>query len=92
MREVETSSRFRKDYKREKKNPNNPNLSGLLGKVIHLLRQDIQLDATWRDHPLGGDYSGFRSCHVKPDLVLIYEKNGSNLLRLVRIGSHSELY
>ena len=26
----------------------------------------------YRDHPLSGDWSGFRECHVKPDLVLIY--------------------
>ena len=33
----------------------------------------------------------FRDCHVKPDLVLIYEKPDDDTLRLVRLGSHSEL-
>ena len=40
---------------------------------------------------LSGEWSGFRDCHVKPDLVLIYEKPGTDTLRLVRLGSHSEL-
>jgi mRNA interferase YafQ len=30
-------------------------------------------------------------CHVKPDLVLIYQK-AEGVLRLVRLGSHSELF
>ena len=32
-----------------------------------------------------------RDCHVKPDLVLIYQKPDADTLRLVRLGSHSEL-
>ena len=41
--------------------------------------------------PLSGEWSGFRDCHIKPDLVLIYEKPDTDTLRLVRLGSHSEL-
>ena len=43
------------------------------------------------DHPLSGEWSGFRDCHIRPDLVLIYEKPDDHTLRLVRLGSHSEL-
>jgi len=32
-----------------------------------------------------------RDCHIKPDLVLIYQKPDGETLRLVRLGSHSEL-
>ena len=35
--------------------------------------------------------TGFRDCHIRPDLVLIYEKPDAHTLRLVRLGSHSEL-
>ena len=92
MRNVETSSRFRRDYKREKKNPNNRNLDLLLIRVIETLGSDIPLDAKLQDHPLIGDFAGFRGCHIKPDLVLIYKKKGLNHLVLVRLGSHSEVY
>lgn len=44
-----------------------------------------------RDHGLSGNWTGFRECHVKPDLLLIYEKP-EGVLRLVRLGSHSELF
>jgi mRNA interferase YafQ len=40
---------------------------------------------------LSGNWIGFRDCHIKPDLVLIYEKPGPLMLRLVRLGSHSEI-
>ncbi len=36
-------------------------------------------------------WKDFRDCHVRPDLVLIYCKVGDDVLRLVRLGSHSEL-
>jgi mRNA interferase YafQ len=43
------------------------------------------------DHPLAGEWSDYRNCHIKPDLILIYRKPDDNSLELVRLGSHSEL-
>lgn len=43
------------------------------------------------DHELKGQWLGFRECHIKPDLLLIYEPD-DKVIQLVRIGSHSELY
>ena len=43
------------------------------------------------DHALSGEWGDHRDCHVKPDLVLIYQKSGADTLRLVRLGSHAEL-
>ena len=43
------------------------------------------------DHALSGSWTDFRDCHVRPDLVLIYQKPDAKTLRLVRIGSHAEL-
>lgn len=45
----------------------------------------------YKDHPLTGNWHGFRDCHIKPDLVLIYEFVGEHDLILHRLGSHSEL-
>lgn len=53
---------------------------------------DQPLDARHRDHDLSGDWAGYRECHVKPDLLLIYRKSDSDALRLARLGSHSELF
>jgi mRNA interferase YafQ len=45
-----------------------------------------------RDHALSGDWAGYRECHIKPDLLLIYRKPDPDTLRLARLGSHSELF
>ena len=45
-----------------------------------------------RDHDLSGEWAGYRDCHVKPDLVLILRKADADILRLARLGSHSELF
>jgi mRNA interferase YafQ len=59
--------------------------------ALHALVSDTPLAQKYRDHPLSGERSGFRDCHVRPDLVLIYERPDGQTLRLVRLGSHSEL-
>jgi mRNA interferase YafQ len=41
---------------------------------------------------LSGDWAGYRECHVKPNLLLIYRKVDQDTLRLARLGSHSELF
>ena len=62
-----------------------------LGEVLNLLMNDSQLPESLYDHPLTGDWKEFRDCHLMPDLVLIYRKQGEEFLELARIGSHSEL-
>ncbi|MGP5101448.1 type II toxin-antitoxin system RelE/ParE family toxin [Psychrobacter celer] len=42
-------------------------------------------------HALTGNYKGFRDCHIKPDLVLIYRVQ-SDTVDLVRLGSHSAVF
>lgn len=91
MREIERTSQFKRDFKRETKGRHRTTLEVDLTAVVRMLVADTPLAARYRDHPLTGDWKGFRDCHVKPDLVLIYEKPDAETLRLVRIGSHSEL-
>ncbi|NHA63814.1 type II toxin-antitoxin system YafQ family toxin, partial [Helicobacter pylori] len=33
----------------------------------------------------------YRECHIKPDILLVYRVK-DNVLTLVRLGSHSELF
>jgi len=40
---------------------------------------------------LQGEYAKFQECHLKPDLLLIYCIE-DNILKLVDIGSHAELF
>jgi mRNA interferase YafQ len=61
-----------------------------LASILELLANDLPLPPHNRDHTLSGDWSGYRECHVRPDLLLIYDKPDDDQLRLVRLGSHSD--
>ncbi|HEY7802968.1 MAG TPA: type II toxin-antitoxin system YafQ family toxin [Orrella sp.] len=64
----------------------------MLGDVLNLLIADKALPPNNKDHSLDGNWLGFRECHVKPDLLLIYKQPEAPILRLARLGSHSELF
>jgi mRNA interferase YafQ len=92
MRELEYTTQFERDFKREKKGKSGKGLDLVLENVLDLLAADKRLPVKLKDHPLRGEYFGTRECHVKPDLLLIYEKRGKSVLVLIRLGSHSELF
>ena len=92
MRTIDRSSAFKRDYKREAKGRHRATLDDSLRPVLVTLATDQALDARYRDHDLSGDWAGYRECHIKPDLLLIYRKSDSETLRLARLGSHSELF
>jgi len=91
MREVKYTARFQRDYKREKSGRHAKKLDVLLMQVVNLLVADTPLPRRNFDHPLLGDWSDHRDCHIRPDLILIYRKPDKDSLELVRLGSHSEL-
>ena len=65
----------------------------LLETVITDLLNEKKLDEKYLDHPLSGNYAGFRECHILPDWLLIYAINhGQLLLTVTRTGSHSDLF
>ena len=91
MRTIERTTQFKRDYKRESRGQHRASLDADLASVVEALARDEPLAARFRDHALSGNWSDHRDCHVKPDLVLIYQKAEPDTLRLVRLGSHSEL-
>jgi mRNA interferase YafQ len=65
----------------------------LLEEVIVSLAKGEALSAKHRDHQLTGSLKDYRECHIKSDLLLIYQKHNDVLvLLLVNIGSHSKLF
>ena len=90
MLTLKTTSKFRKDYKRMKSQGRN---MALLQEVIDTLLEEKPLDAKHRDHPLSGNYIGFRECHVLSDWLLIYAITHDQLLLTAsRTGTHSDLF
>lgn len=58
--------------------------------VKKLLRKE-PLELKFKDHKLSGNKKGFRECHIKPDLLLVYQIL-ENEIRLIDIGTHSQLF
>ena len=92
MRTIDRSTAFKRDYKREAKGLHRSTLDDELMPVLFALATNQPLDMRYRDHDLSGDWAGYRECHIKPDLLLIYRKSAADTLRLARLGSHSELF
>ncbi len=63
--------------------------------IVKSLMNDKPLHERHRDHALSGEWVGVRDCHIEPDWLLLYEKSGdlkTGELRLIRPGTHSELF
>ena len=69
--EIETSKKFKKQFK--KLSPQNSNL---VLEVIEKLSNGEILEQKYNDHKLKGNYKEYRECHIKSDLLLIYNKEG----------------
>ena len=90
MLTLKTTTKFRKDYKKMKKQGKD---ISLLESVIDDLLDEKVLDEKYQDHPLVGNYIGFRECHIQPDWLLIYAIDNEQLiLTASRMGSHSDLF
>jgi mRNA interferase YafQ len=88
--QVKYSKAFKKGLK---KLQNEPKSVELVKSIVKRLANDEILEPKYNDHKLTGDYEGFRECHIKPNLLLIYKKQEQILLlNCIALGSHSELF
>jgi mRNA interferase YafQ len=64
-------------------------LQAVVRRLVH--QQPL---ASWhRDHPLVGEWLGYRDCHIEPDWPLLYKIDREEAtLTLVRTGTHSDLF
>jgi len=92
MLKTEYTKQFKKDYKLAQKR-------GLdlakLRLVVYMLSNGEVLPDSYRDHELNNSkqYHNARECHIEPDWLLIYQIiNETLILRLIRTGSHSDLF
>ena len=82
------SGRFKRDVRRAKKRGKDMDK---LRAVLSLLIEQKPLPASYNDHPLRGDWSGFRDLHIEPDWLLLYRVQGDEL-QLARTGTHADLF
>ena len=94
MREARERRAFKRDLRRELSGRYREILQpvGEFWVVVATIANDIPLPERYKDHPLHGNFEGSRECHIRPDLLLVYTLEGDELLRLERLGSHSEIF
>ena len=87
---LHTTNQFRKDEKLARKRGLNV---ALLKSVIQTLLEEKPLASKHKDHPLVGNYIGFRECHILPNWLLIYAVDkGRLILTASRTGTHTDLF
>ena len=92
MLKPEFSGQFKKDYKLAVKRGCDPKK---LEEVISLLCSETPLPEKYRDHALNNsrNYKDMRECHIQPACLLVYKVVQDMLiLKLIRTGSHSDLF
>lgn len=64
--------------------------------LLMLVANDGPLGPEWKDHPLKGEWLGFRESHIGGDFLLIYELDDtvgkSGKVVFTRIGTHADLF
>jgi mRNA interferase YafQ len=85
-----TTTQFDKDKKKAQKQGKN---LALLITVMEKLIKEERLHPKLCDHPLKGEWNGFRDCHVLNDWVLVYKiDKEKKKITFSRLGTHSELF
>ncbi|MFO7582077.1 type II toxin-antitoxin system YafQ family toxin [Guyparkeria sp.] len=82
------SSQFKRDLKRLKKRGKDV---AKLRELLDLLIKQEPLPESYRDHPLNGNWKGYRDAHIEPDWLLLYRVEEDEL-QLARTGSHADLF
>jgi mRNA interferase YafQ len=88
MKSLRLATAFGRDLKRIERRSYE---RALLDAVIDALRAGETLARARHDHPLKGEWKGWRECHIQPDWLLIYKATGAEVL-LGRTGTHADLF
>jgi mRNA interferase YafQ len=81
---------FRKDWQRLTYS-GRYDMNRLKEAMLLLIAGNTSLGVEWLDHPLKGDWSDYRECHIGGDFLLIYQIRGDRL-SFVRAGTHADLF
>ncbi len=83
------TTQFKKDFK---KYANNKKKLSALEVVLSYLHETGTVPDKFKPHPLSGNYKGTLECHMENDFLLIWIDETDYTIKLVRLGSHSELF
>ncbi len=83
---IVTSNKFNKQFEKQPKK-----IRDQFKLRMEIFTKDIN-DRTLNIHKLSGKYDNLWSLNVSGDIRVIFDRNHKDIIVLVAIGSHSELY
>ena len=89
MKILRYSTQYKKDFKKYRNQPKK--LEKLLDVLI-ILENGEELPVELKAHKLSGQYKDCMECHIEGDFLLIWFDENNNIIDLLRLGSHSELF
>lgn len=89
MKRILRSTKFKKDFKRYL---NQPRKVEALRMMVQCLEKTGSIPAKYNPHKLHGIYEGCMECHIETDFLLIWIDETSNDIKLLRLGTHHELF
>lgn len=89
MNTLKLTSQFKKDLKKYK---HQSEVIDKLETILKMLVNEEPLPAESRPHRLTGNYKNYMECHVENDTLLIWWDKEIGVIKLIRFGSHSELF
>lgn len=92
MYQLIPTTQFKKDLKKIKSNPKDFHLASLVLRILQ--EQGVSgIPFAMKPHKLKGNFKDNWECHIKADLLIIWlQIEEPKEIKLVRIGSHSELF
>ena len=73
------STQFKRDVRRVEKRGKDLSRLRTLLSLLSLLIERKPLPAYYSDHPLKGNWKGYRDAHIEPDWLLLYRVVGNEL-------------
>lgn len=89
MKTIKFSSQFKKDFKKYR---NDRTKVEKLLDVIRMLEYEIELPERYKLHKLTGNYKDCWECHIEGDFLLVWIDETTKIIKVIRLGSHSELF
>lgn len=89
MKTLQPTTQYRKDLKRYK---HQPSKLAALQEILTWLKNEQPIPKEYPPHMLKGQYKGCMECHIGDDFLLIWFDEKHNIIELVRLGTHSELF
>ena len=86
---LKQSTQYKKDLKRYQ---NKPSKIAALKEVLKHLKKSGSVPAEYKPHTLSGKLKGLLECHIEDDFLLIWIDETADVIKLVRLGTHHELF